>query len=198
MSKNNDIIGGVGPYHRNKVGGAPKKGKKESLKAKHLQFIKHYVATGKVGESAKAVGLAPVTGTNLLKRDDVQAEISKELEANSKTLRVRHQDMLKTLKRWYNSDITQTIGLTPEQVKKLPEDFRKLITKYKHKKTRHSNGDLVETIELEFVSKEKAVEMVAKHIGFFREESVINQTNVQINNLSDTTLDELLNAMEIK
>lgn len=102
-----------------------------------------------------------------------------------------------------NSDITETINLTPDQVKELPLPVRKLITKYRHHKRFLKNGDLLESIELEFVSKERAVEMLSKHTGFFAKDND-QKTNVKINMTSDevkekaTKLGRLFNGLKGK
>ncbi len=176
--------------------GASKVGKKESLKPQHMVFIKEYITTWKAGASAKKAGFHPSYSSFLLKDPRIQGEIMNILESNSYKINVTHKDLLSHLKEWYESDITETIGLSPEQLKSLPASIRRLISNYKHKKTTLQDGSQIETIELNFVSKEKAIEMVAKHIGFFREDNIQNQTNIQINNLSDSALDELMNATE--
>ena len=65
------------------------------------------------------------------------------------------------------------MSLTPEEIKDLPESVRKLIVSYKINETTFSSDKGSEgekkSIELKFVSKEKAAEMLAKHIGFYEE-----------------------------
>lgn len=74
--------------------------------------------------------------------------------------------LFKKLISWLEADITQTINVSPEELKNLPKDIRQLIVNYKHTKLKLDNG-AKETIELKFVSKEKAAEMMAKHLGFY-------------------------------
>lgn len=170
--------------------------RKNPLKPEHYVFCKEYALNWKVGEAAQKAGIAANSASRLLKDPRIQSEIMKILDSNQLKINVKHNDLLRHLKMWYESDITETIGLSPDEIKKLDPNIRKLITKYKHKKTKGKDGELIETIELEFVSKEKAMEMVARHIGFFREDNIQNQTNIQINNLSDSALNELLSASQ--
>lgn len=91
-------------------------------------------------------------------------------------LQTSHERLLEELRNWAYSDITETLMLEPEQVKELPEEIRRLITKYKHTKrhVRDSKGKIIETIdtiELHFVSKEKAMEMIHKHTGFYEKDN---------------------------
>ena len=87
-------------------------------------------------------------------------------------LKTSHESLLQELENWAYSDITETLQLTPEEVKELPIEIRRLITKYKNtsRHIRDNKGEIIETIqtiELSFVSKEKAMEMIHKHTGFY-------------------------------
>ena len=124
----------------------------------------------------------------------LKAAITEVMNENSKEIEVSHSDLLRRLKTWYDSDITQTVGLTKEELQALPEDVRKLITKYKYKKRRYKEkGEWVleETFDCEFVSKEKAIDMVARHIGFFMKDNVQAQLEFDMSELSDNAMKEL-------
>lgn len=102
----------------------------------------------------------------ILRITEVQEYKSKKEEDAKKSLRTTHDVLLEELQNWAYSDITQTISLTPKQVKGLPEKIRRLITKYKHTTKRMGSDDglvIEDMIELHFVSKEKAMEMIHKH-----------------------------------
>lgn len=97
------------------------------------------------------------------------SEYLKERQADSrKILEITHQDVLERLKKWIDSDITETMDLSIQEIKKLPKDIRSLITDFKHTKT-EIEGVKSEVIQLKFVSKERAIDMVNKHIGFYGE-----------------------------
>ena len=100
--------------------------------------------------------------------------IKEKKEAAKTTLKTSHEVLLKELENWAYSDITETLMLNPEQVKELPIEIRRLITKFKatSRHLRDKEGSIYETIdmvELWFVSKEKAMEMIHKHTGFYGE-----------------------------
>lgn len=116
--------------------------------------------------------------------------ISDVMDSNSEAIEVRHSDLLRRLKLWYESDLTQVIGLKPEEIKELPDDFRQLITKVKHRR-KYVKGEIHEVIEVEFVSKEKAIEMVARHIGFFEKDNEQKQIDLDLSKLTDSALREL-------
>ncbi len=84
--------------------------------------------------------------------------------------------LLEELENWAYSDITETLKLSPEEIKELSLEIRRLITKYKHisRHIKDKKGKVVETIEtveLWFVSKEKAMEMIHKHVGFYEKDN---------------------------
>ena len=112
-------------------------------------------------------------------------------------LRVTHEGILEELRNWAYSDITETILLSTEQVKALPPEIRRLITKYK-KTMRHitdKDGNILETIEvieLWFVSKEKAMEMIHKHVGFYEKD---NKQKANVEQSKEEILKELKHTL---
>jgi phage terminase small subunit len=123
----------------------------------------------KADSNAADVGFREIYGNLRIKE-----YIKLKEEGATETLKTSHEALLDELVRWAYSDITETILLTPEQLKELPLDIRRLITKFKHtqRHLRDKEGNVYETvdvIELHFVSKEKAMEMIHKHTGFYGE-----------------------------
>lgn len=98
--------------------------------------------------------------------------IKEKKEKAQLILLTSHEKLLQELKNWAYSDITETLMLSPDEVKKLPNEIRRLITKFKTTSKSYMVGDILtnETVvELWFVSKEKAMEMIHKHTGFYEE-----------------------------
>lgn len=113
---------------------------------------------------------------NILEKTRISEYIEEKKKQAQLALQTSHAKLLEELRNWAYSDITETLMLEPEQVKELPEEIRRLITKYKHTKrhVRDSKGKITETIdtiELHFVSKEKAMEMIHKHTGFYEKDN---------------------------
>lgn len=109
---------------------------------------------------------------DLTESDRIKQYIKKKHDDAKIALRTTHEVILEELKNWAYSDITETILLTPEQIKELPPDIRRLINKFKLTKRDLTDKDgkvyeTIEVIELSFVSKEKAMEMIHKHTGFY-------------------------------
>lgn len=124
--------------------------------------------------------------------DNIETYISEKHADVKKILGVEHEDLLNELKRWAYSNITKTILLTPKQVNELPDEIGRLVTKFKYIKKNHTDKDgnvieTVEIIELSFVSKERAMEMIHKHVGFYVPEE-INVNPDKINALWQTNL----------
>lgn len=101
----------------------------------------------------------------------IEKYISEQYNKAQTSLLTTRKAILLELEQWIYSDITETIMLTPEEVKELPVEIRRLINKFKHTtKTytdKEGNSESEEVIELQFVSKERAMEILHKHLGFY-------------------------------
>ncbi|WP_299153095.1 terminase small subunit [uncultured Christiangramia sp.] len=105
---------------------------------------------------------------------EVQEYIKQKEDEAKKALRTTHEVLLEELENWAYSDITETLLLTPDQVKELPPEVRRLITKYETTTRRIGSGEQAiseTTVKLSFVSKEKAMEMIHKHTGFYEKDN---------------------------
>ena len=115
---------------------------------------------------------------------EVQEYVKQKQEEAKKALRTTHEVLLEELENWAYSDITETLMLAPDQVKELPAEVRRLITKYKTTTRTYGDDPVTETtIELWFVSKEKAMEMIHKHTGFYEKDNKQKETVVNVINL---------------
>lgn len=113
---------------------------------------------------------------DLTETDRIKTYIESKKQDAQETLGTSHEALLKELQNWAYSDITQTLNLTPDEVKALPDDVRRLITKYKHtqRHIRDNQGKItetVDTVELWFVDKTKAIEMINRHTGFYEKDN---------------------------
>lgn len=99
---------------------------------------------------------------------EVAQYIKAKQDEAKKALRTTHAVLLEELENWAYSDITETLLLTPEQLKELPEEIRRLITRFESTTRNYDDAGYSETVvKLWFVSKEKAMEMIHKHTGFY-------------------------------
>lgn len=169
------------------------------ISAKQKTFIDNYVLHYNGTKAALDAGYSKQTAhsyaNQLLEKPHVKAYLKKMQDKAAAKLETSHEGILNRLKQWADSDITQTIGLTPEEVKNMPLAFRQLITKYKSTtKTLARSNDVVQTIEVEFVSKEKALEMINKHVGFYEADNRQKASEINLNDLSNEVLLALSNA----
>lgn len=150
------------------------------LTPKQEKFCQEYMIDLNATQAAIRAGYSEKTaeeqGSRLLRNVKVQNYISMLKNKASEKIEVTQQQVLQELKNWAYSDITETISLTPEEIKELPKEIRRLITKYKYVKRDHKNskGDVIYTdhvVELHFVSKDKAIDMINRHIGFYEKDN---------------------------
>lgn len=149
--------------------------------------------------NVKKDSTAVVNFSRIKDYQEIKDYIKFKHEEASKVIEVTHEGILQELKNWIESDITETIGLSSEEIKDLPVELRRLIKDYKHNiyKKFDKEGDLIsetEVVELSFVSKERALEMINKHIGFYEADNKQKASVVNYEGLSKETLLELWNA----
>lgn len=153
------------------------------LNDREERFCLEYIIDFHGTNSAVRAGYSPKTATSkasqLLTKVNIQNRLKELQQKAIDKLNTTHTDVLNQLKNWAYSDITETIGLTSEEVKQLPLGVRQLITKYKQTNKKFEGGS-EEIIELSFVSKEKAIEMIARHIGFFEVDNKQKESNSQM------------------
>lgn len=162
---------------------------KESTINKYKLVIEAYYQNGMNGfKAVEAVyGKKTERATKLTwNRIDKEMRTNENLIKHSETFKKKlqdsfsHDELLLILRSWLESDLTEAIALSPQEIKELPESFRKLITGYKHSKTIFDGGEK-ESFELKFADKIRAAEMIAKHIGFYKEQPQGGTNNTQIN-----------------
>lgn len=108
----------------------------------------------------------------ILENTRIETYVKEKKDKAQLILHTSHEKLLEELKNWAYSDITETLMLSPEEVKELPAEIRRLITKFKTTTKSFMVGDTLTSetvVELWFVSKEKAMEMIHKHTGFYEE-----------------------------
>lgn len=167
----------------------PNKENKQDLTfEKHKLVIDTYIKNGLNGTLAymahyptSSYDSAEASFRNLLGNTRLKEYFNFELEKVKNQLNLQKTDLVELLKRWIYSDITETMELTTAQLKELPKEVRQLVTSYKRTTRRLVGGQndiLEDTIELKFVSKERAVELLTRMLGLNEPEKVITQMTV--------------------
>lgn len=146
----------------------------KKLSPKRERFSQEYVIDLNATQAAIRAGYSPKTAkiqaSRLLTNVNVQKRIAELKKGVSDKLEISHQDVLKRLAKWVDSDITQVLGLSADEVKALPEEVRKLIKSFKYRSKTYTQGESIITedfVECTFVDKETAQGMINKHVGFY-------------------------------
>ncbi len=155
------------------------KKKTDKLTPKQEKFCREYMIDKNRTQAAIRAGYSKKTaneqGSRLLANVKIQTRVAGLEQEYAKKTGIKIEDILIELKNFAFSDITETLLLSPEQVKELPEDVRRLITKYKHTTKTYINDNGPDTkediIELWFVDKMKAFDMLNRHLGFYEEDN---------------------------
>ncbi len=154
------------------------------LTDKQEMFCQEYVADADLNATRAAIkagyseSTAQQIGSENLLKPVIKARISELQESRLKRIGLTQDEVLVELKNFAFSDITETITLTVEQIKELPPEVRRLITQYKKVTRKILGGEgkdsetlVEETIELKFIDKMKAFEMLNRHIGFYEKDN---------------------------
>ncbi|PTM05425.1 MAG: hypothetical protein DA405_03765 [Bacteroidetes bacterium] len=150
--------------------------------------------TSPTSKPDSAKNTAMQIGDQNLKKPSIVARLNELKSKASQHLEITHQDVLNQLKTWAQSDITETMCLTADEIKNLPIGIRRLITKYKRTVTKTKVGDTIENVELQFVSKETAIDMINKHIGFYEKDNNQRMPEIDVSKLGSDVIKSLLNA----
>ena len=137
---------------------------------------------------------------DILKRSHVKAYLKQRQTEIRELTNVHAVEVLHKLKTWVNSDPTDFIGLTVDDLKELPAEIRQCINSIDHKKKTYVNrrGEEVveEHIKVTLVDKSKTMDMINKHIGFYSADNKQKITNINIDKLNVNVLNALLDAVE--
>ncbi|RXG31801.1 terminase small subunit [Leeuwenhoekiella marinoflava] len=131
---------------------------------------------------------ARTQAVRLLANDNIQNEISKLKSEASEILNITKQDTLRKLNDWASSDITVALGLSVEEIKNLPLEIRQLISGFKHTRRRFTrNGETIteDVVDLKFVNKETAQDMINRHTGFYEKDNEQKTNNIILVKLPD-------------
>ena len=152
------------------------------LTDKQEMFCKEYLIDLNATQAAIRVGYSVKTAeaqsSRLLTNVNIQERITELKESRSNRIEMNADGVLKELKNWVEGDYTDLMMLTAKQIKELAPEIRRLITGFKRTTRRIPGTDEEEIqIEIKFIDKIKAMEMISKHIGFYEKDN--SQSNKQ-------------------
>ena len=146
------------------------------LTDKQEMFCKEYLIDLNATQSAIRAGYSKKTAKDIacenLAKPNIQQRIQELKESRANRIEMDSDGVLKELKNWVEGDYTDLMMLTAKQIKELSPEIRRLITGFKRTTRRIPGTDEEEIqIEIKFIDKQKAMEMIAKHIGFYEKDN---------------------------
>ena len=158
------------------------------LTDKQEMFCKEYLIDLNATQAAIRAGYSKKTahsiGNENLIKPEIEARIAELKESRANRIEMDSDGVLKELKNWVEGDYTDLMMLTAKQIKELPSEVRRLITGFKRTTRRIPGTDEEEIqIEVKFIDKQKAMEMVARHIGFYEIDNEQSKTAPVVINL---------------
>lgn len=161
----------------------------KKLTDKQELFCMEYLADLNATKAAQRAGYSEKTAHSIghenLIKPEIQDRIAELKKERNERVELTSDEVLVELRNFAFSDITETLELTVSQIKELPPEVRRLITQYK-KVTRKILGDgdsqtvVDETIELKFVDKMKAFEMLNRHMGLYEKDNSQGSKDVEV------------------
>ena len=147
-----------------------------SLNEKQKQFCEEYLIDLNATQASIRAGYSEKTakeiGCKHLTKVNIQNYISELKEKRNKIVELSQQEVLVELKNFAYSDITDTMGLTFDQLKELPIELRRMIASFKKTVVDFEGGKRT-TFEIKFIDKMKAFEMLNRHIGFYEADNKV-------------------------
>lgn len=155
----------------------------------------------KIYPNVKKEETARVNFSKIKKIEEIQKYIEEKREESAKYLKTTHKGILGELKRWLEADLTEFIGLSKEEVKALPLSVRRLVIEHRitYKKNFFKSGEVkseYQVIQFKFASKEKAIEMINKHIGFYEKDNEQKATDINISVKGSKSKEIVKNILE--
>ena len=180
---------------------------RESVMQEHRSIIDEYYINGFQGLRAvqsvhpgKSYTAAAAQWHNIQRLPHNVAYIDKKRKALAKKTEIKNEHVLKELINWFYVDATDFIGLTIDEIKELPHDVRRCIQSFKHVKRSYTSRDgtdhVQENIEVKLINKDKAADLISKHIGFFEMDNKQKANRINLTKIDNLTLNALVQAIE--
>lgn len=170
------------------------------LTDKQEMFCQEYIKDLNATQAAIRAGYSERTSeaqsSRLLSNVKVKERIQELKDKRVQRTKIDADYMTKTLQSWLEVDVTQLLSLTVEQIKSLPLEVRKMVQAAKPTSIKTEDGQVL--YDIKFVSKEKAAEMLSKHIGYFEKdnEQKITLENNALTNISEAKQLEILTLIQ--
>lgn len=153
------------------------------LSNKQQLFCEEYMVDLNATQAAIRAGYSKKTshsiGAENLTKPEINSYVTELKAKRNARVELKQDEVLKELKLFAYSDITETMELTFTEIKELPVEIRRMICSFKKTETTFDGGEKV-TYEIKFVDKMRAFEMLNKHIGFYDEDNKQKSTTIVV------------------
>ena len=150
------------------------------LKEVYVEFIEEYLSNGynqtqayKTAFKTDNYNTAGAGALACMKRPEVKAYLEHRKQELKAQLNIKSIDVLKQLQQWANADATQYTKLSADELRELPPEVRQCIQSVDYKEKTYTNKAGKEIKEVHskvvLVDKARALDNIAKHIGFYGE-----------------------------
>ena len=150
------------------------------LRGRHELFCREYIKGDAAGrgqlngtQAAIRAGYSPdrarVTASELLADEEIQNRIAELAEARNQKLEIDANTIIIELLRMLTADVAQALNEdgTVKPVHEIPIDVRRAISSFEQEET--GSAKTIVRTKIRFWSKEKAAELLGKHLTLFKE-----------------------------
>ena len=152
-----------------------------SLSAKQLRFVDEYLIDLNATQAAKRAGYSERTaneqGARLLAKVSIQNEVEKRMSDREQRTEITQDRVLQELAKIAFGDPRRVMtwgadGVTLKESSELSDDDAALVASVSETETQHGGS-----LKLKTNDKLKALELVGKHLGMFKDVVEVNETS---------------------
>lgn len=183
---------------------------KEVVDEKHLHVVDEYFNNGFNGRDAMAKFYPNMSDMTMnvkfraiMKKQSIQDYIIEKRKRLRARANLEPEQVINELLNWAYADPTKFMALSPDEVKALPPEVKRCIQTVNYRKTesfdKSGNKTTREVMDLKFVDKTKAIDMLNKILGNYALDNKQKGSNIKVENLNINelkVLQQILNKQE--
>lgn len=179
----------------------------EAIHEEHRQIIDEYFNNGLNGTRAVIdhrpdinYNSAKLIWHSIAKSEHGRQYIAERRRNMRATTQLAGEQIARTMLHWAHADATIYAGLTPDELRSLPNEQKACIQgiKYREKEYKDRQGNLIKEkiCDVVLIDKLKALDRIAKHINFYAADNNSKQGSNTLNKiLNDNATPDTLNAL---
>lgn len=157
---------------------------------KQLRFVEEYLIDLNAKQAAIRAGYSPKSaekiGPQLLEKTRVHELIDREMAKRSRRTGISQDRVLLELARIGFCDASDVIDLNSGNIREdITKEDSKCIQKIKTRTMTTPNGSTIVEQEVTMCDKEKALELIGKHLGMFKDKVEVSGIDKEKNKLDD-------------